>query len=68
MRRLFAAMLVVALCVPAALAKQPRCTFRLHCEANAHDTDVFSTQLTSKFTGKPVVIENDAPFEPPVAP
>jgi hypothetical protein len=62
MRRSFAAVLLVILCAPAALAKQPRCTLRLHCEANAHDSDVFSTQLVSKFTGKPVVIEKTATF------
>lgn len=40
-----------------ALAKQRHCILRFHTAANAHDTDVFSTQLRSRFTGKPVVIE-----------
>jgi hypothetical protein len=57
MRRLLAAALFLTACMPGALAKQPRCTFRLHCEGNAHDSDVFATRFVSKFTGKPVVIE-----------
>lgn len=60
MRRSLAVVFLVALGVSSILAKQPRCTFRLHVEANAHDTDVFAMQVVSKFTGKPVVIEKTA--------
>lgn len=60
MRRALAVFLLATLGISAALAKQPRCTFRLHCEANAHDSDVFATQFVSKFTGKPVVMEKTA--------
>ena len=60
MRRSLAVVLLVALGVPLAFAKQPRCTFRLHCEANAHDSDVFATQFVSMFTHKPVVMEKTA--------
>ncbi|MFL6526666.1 MAG: hypothetical protein ACJ8IQ_01075 [Chthoniobacterales bacterium] len=59
MRSFFAATLLVILPSTSVLAK-PHCTFRLHCEANAHDGDVFSTKLVSKFTGRPVVIEKTA--------
>ena len=60
MRRLLAAALLITLCNTNLVAKQPRCTFRLHCEANARDGDVFSTHLVSKFNGRPVVIEKTA--------
>lgn len=60
MRAKAVAVLMVAVCLSAALAKPARCTFRLHCEANAHDTDVFATHYVSKFTGKPIVIEKTA--------
>lgn len=38
-------------------AKAPRCTIRLHVEGNPNDTEVFSTQLKSQYTGKEVTIE-----------
>ena len=57
MRRFLATALLIILCHTNAFAKQPRCTFRVHCAANARDGDVFSTHFVSKFTGKPVVIE-----------
>lgn len=38
-------------------AKSRHCSIRLYTEANANDGDAFSTQMHSRFTGKPVVIE-----------
>lgn len=60
MRGSLALPLVLALWLSPASAKQPRCTLRLHCEANPHDGNLFATQLVSKFTGRPVVIEKTA--------
>jgi hypothetical protein len=44
------------LCVVSGEAKR-HCTVRIHAEANAHDTDVFSSTIRSQFTGKNIVIE-----------
>lgn len=60
MRRAFSMLLAFAALTSVAAAKQRHCIFRLHTEANAHDSDVFSTQMRSRFTGKPVVIEKTA--------
>ena len=57
MRRVVACALVAALLPAPAEAKKPRCSLRVHVEANANDGDVFSSQAASPRTGKPVVIE-----------
>jgi hypothetical protein len=57
MRLLVALLLLVFLLPWTADARKPRCTFRLHAEANARDTEVFSSQTASQRTGKPVTIE-----------
>jgi hypothetical protein len=43
--------------IGAATAKKPHCILRFHAEANAHDSDVFSSATQSQFTGKKVAIE-----------
>jgi hypothetical protein len=52
-----AAIVLLALVVISRAGAKQHCTFRLHTEANARDSEVFSTQLRSAFTGKQVVIE-----------
>ena len=60
MRSAVAAFLLLGLFNPEASAKQRHCLVRLHVQGNAHDSEVFSTQLKSRFSGKPVVIEKTA--------
>jgi hypothetical protein len=52
---------VLALCptvaLPLAIAKQRHCTFRVHAQANPHDTDVFSMSTHGRFSGKDVAIQ-----------
>lgn len=57
MLRLALAFLCAFLLVRAADARAPRCTLRVHLEANAADTDIFATQLRSAATGRNIVIE-----------
>ena len=39
------------------VAKQRHCTFRLHAQANAKDTEVFATSVHAQLSGKEVAIE-----------
>jgi len=52
---------VLALCLTVALtlaiAKQRHCTFRVHAQANPHDTDVFSMSTRARSSGKDVAIQ-----------
>jgi hypothetical protein len=52
---------VLALCLTVALtlaiAKQRHCTFRVHAQANPHDTDVFSMSMGARSSGKDVTIQ-----------
>jgi hypothetical protein len=57
MRPLVAFLLCALLAPATADARKPRCTLRIHAEANAQDTDVFSSKIASQRTGKPVTIE-----------
>ena len=57
MKRLFACLLVAALAAGSSDARKKRCTLRAHVEANAHDSDVFSSQLRSQTTGRNIAIE-----------
>ncbi|MEP6936915.1 MAG: hypothetical protein ABI871_02490, partial [Chthoniobacterales bacterium] len=57
MRTALASLLLVLAIASEAVAKQRRCTFRLHVEANENDGAAFSTHLKSQYTGKNVVIE-----------
>src|SRR5215471_20036172 len=40
-----------------AAAKQRHCTFRVHAQANAQDTDVFSTSAGTTSSGKAIAIQ-----------
>ncbi|MGI8821015.1 MAG: hypothetical protein ACR2ID_09145 [Chthoniobacterales bacterium] len=60
MRTLAACVILAALAGAHTEARKPRCTMRLHAEANANDTEVFSSQAESPRTGKKVVIEKVA--------
>ena len=40
-----------------AAAKQRHCTFRVHAQANAHDTDVFSMSAHATSSGKDITIQ-----------
>ena len=51
----FAFCLVFA--VAGSLAKQRHCTFRVHAQANARDTEVFATSVRAQISGKDVAIE-----------
>jgi len=57
MRGLILAGLCLLLVPAAADARKPRCTLRVHLEANARDGDVFSSRIPSPTTGKNVVIQ-----------
>jgi hypothetical protein len=52
---------VLALCLTVALTlaigKQRHCTFRVHAQANPHDTDVFSMSTRARSSGKDVAIQ-----------
>ena len=52
---------MLALCLTVALtlaiAKQRHCTFRVHAQANPHDTDVFSMSTRARSSGKDVAIQ-----------
>ena len=39
------------------VAKQRHCTFRVHAQANARDTEVFATSVRAQVSGKTVAIE-----------
>src|SRR5437764_14397064 len=47
----------VAFALIDAIAKQRHCTFRVHAQANAHDTDVFSISARARSSGKDVAIQ-----------
>jgi hypothetical protein len=49
--------LCLALTPDAAIAKQRHCTFRVHAQANPHDTNVFSTSARARSSGKDVAIQ-----------
>jgi len=57
MRIILAVAFCSLFCVASISAKQRHCTIRIHAEANAHDSEVFSSKVRSQFTGKDVVIE-----------
>jgi len=45
------------LALPAGVAKQQHCTFRVHVQANPRDTAVFATSVRAQVPGKDVAIE-----------
>jgi hypothetical protein len=60
MRALAGFALVALLLSATAFAAKPQCTFRVHLEGNSNDTDVFSSPVQSKYTGKQVFVEKTA--------
>ena len=57
MKMLCATILSLLLALPAGVAKDRHCMFRLHAEANPHDTAVFATSVPAQFSGKDIAIE-----------
>jgi hypothetical protein len=57
MKTLGAFALCLLFAVPAGVAKQRHCIFRVHAQANPQDTAVFSTSVRAQVSGKNVAIE-----------
>jgi hypothetical protein len=57
MKTLCALGLCLLVVLPAGLANQRHCTFRVHAQANARDTAVFATSVRAQLSGKDVAIE-----------
>ena len=57
MRTLGVLALCLAVTVTGATPKQRHCTFRVHAQANPHDTDVFSMPAQTRSSGKDIAIE-----------
>lgn len=57
MRTLCVFVFCVAFALTDAAAKQRQCTFRVHAQANPHDTDVFSIPARATSSGKDIAIE-----------
>jgi hypothetical protein len=45
------------LAMPAGIAKERHCMFRVHTQANPQDTEVFATSVRAQLSGKDVAIE-----------
>ena len=56
MKSIFASLIVASLAV-SATAKDRHCVFRVHAEANPHDTAAFSSSVRALYSGKQVAIE-----------
>jgi hypothetical protein len=57
MKAVVASIFLAFLAFSSASARKPHCMFRLHAEANAQDTAVFSTAVRAKLSGRSVAIE-----------
>ena len=57
MRTLCVFVFCLAFALIGATAKQRHCTFRIHAQANPHDTDVFSIPAPAASSGKDIAIE-----------
>jgi hypothetical protein len=57
MKTLCALGLWLLVALPVGVAKQQHCIFRVHAQANAQDTAVFSTSVRAQLSGKDVAIE-----------
>jgi hypothetical protein len=56
--KILGAIVLCLLWVPVAgFAKQRQCTFRVHAQANARDTEVFATSVRVQVSGKEIAIE-----------
>ena len=60
MNRFWASLLLLLLAAEPSLAKNRHCMLRVHTEANPADTEVFSTSVRAKLSGKEVAIEKVA--------
>ncbi len=60
MNRLWAILLLFFLAAGFVFAKNRHCMLRVHTEANPADTEVFSTSVRAKLSGKEVAIEKVA--------
>jgi hypothetical protein len=57
MKTAFASIILTALAIHPALGKGRHCMFRVHAEANARDTEAFSSSVRAQLSGKTVAIE-----------
>lgn len=57
MKLLVCAAALVGVAIWPAMAKSKHCTVRVHVEANAQDTPVFSSAVRARFSGKEIAIE-----------
>lgn len=57
MKSAWASLFLAALVLQPALGKSRHCMLRVHAEANAQDTAVFSTAIRAQLSGKTVAIE-----------
>jgi hypothetical protein len=57
MKTLCALALWLSLALPAGIAKQKHCQFRVHAQANPRDTAIFATSVHAQLSGKDVAIE-----------
>jgi hypothetical protein len=57
MKTLCALALWLSLALPAGVAKQKHCQFRVHAQANPRDTTIFATSVHAQLSGKDVAIE-----------
>src|SRR5439155_12248513 len=57
MKTLCALACCLAFAATQGVAKQRHCTFRVHAQANARDTEVFATSVRAQVSGKNVAIE-----------
>jgi hypothetical protein len=60
MKPLFASTIFLLVALVPAEGKSSHCIFRVHAEANAHDTESFATSVRVKVSGKEVAIEKMA--------
>ncbi len=56
MKRIVCVLLAILIALSAE-ARKPSCSLRVHLEANANDSAIFSTQMRSPTTGKKIVME-----------
>ena len=57
MKTLYAFAFSLLLALPAAIAKERHCIFRVHAQGKPQDTAVFSTSVRAQLSGKDVAIE-----------
>ena len=57
MKTLCALALWLSLALPAGVAKEEHCQFRVHAQANPRDTTIFATSVHAQLSGKDVAIE-----------